>query len=78
MHLSTQEHGGSALFILVAAFLATYFMLTFYNPDFVQRKVNGRRTGVNDQVVTMGWALVISLAVLFLLGIILYAFSCYQ
>ena len=77
MHLSAHEHGGSALFVLVIAFLITYLILTFYNPDFVQRKVHGRRTGVNDQSVTMIWSLVIALVVLFILGVLVYAFSCY-
>ena len=78
MHLSAQEHSGSALFVFVIAFLITYLILTFYNPDFVQRKVHGRRTGQNDQTVTMIWAFIISVVVLFLLGVLVYAFSCYQ
>lgn len=78
MHLSSEEHSGYALFVLVMAFLITYLILTFYNPEFVQRKVHGHATGENDQIVTMLWALAISLLVLFLLGVLVYAFSCYQ
>ena len=78
MHLSSEEHSGYALFVLVMVFLITYLILTFYNPELVQRKVHGHATGENDQVVTMLWALAISLLVLFLLGVLAYAFSCYQ
>jgi len=77
MHLSAQEHSGHALFLFVAAFLATYLILTFYNPDFVHRKVNGKRVDENDQVVTMIYAFFISVLVLFLIGLIVWAFSCY-
>lgn len=78
MYLSAEEHSGHALFVIVIAFLITYLILTFYNPDFVQRKVHGHATGQNDVVVTMLWALAISLFILFLLGVLVYAFSCYQ
>ena len=78
MHLSAQEHSGTALFVLVIVFLITYLILTFYNPEWVQRKVHGKRTGENDQVVTMLYALAISVLILFLLGLLVYAFNCYQ
>ena len=78
MHLSAQEHSGTALFVLVIVFLITYLILTFYNPEFVQRKVHGKRTGANDQAVTFLWSLAIAVLILFLLGLLVYAFSCYQ
>ena len=77
MHLSAQEHGGTALFLLVTVFLAAYLILTFYNPEYVQRKVHSHATGENDPIVSMIWALVISVVILFLLGLLVYAFSCY-
>lgn len=77
MYLSAEEHSGYALFVLVIAFLITYLILSFYKPDFVQRKVHGHATGSLDEAVAMLWALGISLAILFLLGVLVYAFSCY-
>lgn len=77
MHLSAQEHSGYALFVLVIVFLITYLILSFYNPEFVQRKVHGHATGQTDTAVCMIWSLVIALVILFLLGLLVYAFSCY-
>lgn len=77
MHLSAQEHSGYALFVLVIVFLITYLILSFYNPEFVQRKVHGHATGQADTAVCMIWSLVIALVILFLLGLLVYAFSCY-
>ena len=78
MHLSAQEHSGHALFVLVIVFLITYLILTFYNPEWVQRTQHGKRTGENDVAVTMLYALGITLAILLVLGLLVYAFSCYQ
>lgn len=75
MHLSVEQHGGLALFPLVVVFLVVYLLLTFYNPKFVRRTVNGHRTHENDQGVTFLWAFVIALVVLLLLGMLWYAFS---
>ena len=68
---------GVGLFLLVIIFLITYMLLTFYNPKFVHRKVNGHSTHENDTAVTMIWSLVITLAVVFVLGLLWYAFSCH-
>ncbi len=75
MHLSAEQHGGLALFPLVVVFLVVYLLLTFYNPEFVRRTVDGHRTHTNDIALTMIWSLVISLVVLLLLGFLWYAFS---
>ena len=77
MYLSAHEHSGTALFVFVIAFLITYLILTFYNPDFVQRKHHGHASGENDVVTTMIAAFFISIAILFILGVLVYAFSCY-
>lgn len=74
----SHEYSAHGLFLLVAVFLAVYLILTFYNPEFVQRKVHGKAIQENDQTVTMIWALVISLVILFLLALLWYAFTCYQ
>ena len=77
MHGQAGEHehmAGVSLFLLVTVFLFTYLILTFYNPEIVRRTVNGHKTDENDQVLTMIWALVISLVILFLLGLLWYCF----
>ncbi len=75
MHLSAEQHGGLALFPLVVVFLVVYLLLTFYNPEFVRRTVNGHRTHENDIMVTMLYSLVITLVILLLLAFLWYAFS---
>ena len=75
MHLSVEQHGGLALFPLVVVFLVVYLLLTFYNPKFVRRTVDGHRTHVNDVALTMIYSLVIALVILLLLGMLWYAFS---
>lgn len=72
-----QEMSGSALFLLVVVFLMVYLMLTFYNPEFVQHKKHGHATGENDVAVTMLWALGITIAILVVLALLWYAFSCH-
>lgn len=72
-----KHHGGLALFWLVALFLAIYLLLTFFNPDYVQRKDHkDRANGQNDQAVTMLYALVILAVILLILWALWYAFSC--
>ena len=68
---------GYGLFLLAIVFLATYLILTFYNPEFVQRKKHGHATGQSDQAVTMLWALGITVAILVVLGLLYYAFHCH-
>ena len=68
---------GSGLFVFVIVFLFAYLILSFYNFKFVQRKVRGHATGENDSAVTFIWALIISLLVLFLLGLLMYAFTAH-
>ena len=68
---------GSALFLFVIVFLFAYLILSFYNPRWVQRKVRGHATGENDAAVTFIWALVISLVIIFLLGLLMYAFTAH-
>jgi heme/copper-type cytochrome/quinol oxidase subunit 2 len=75
---SKHEYSAHGLFLLVIVFLIVYLILTFYNPEFVQRKVHGKATGEQDQMVVMIWALVISVVILFLLALLAYAFTCYQ
>ena len=75
MHLTVEKHGGLLLFPLVVVFLVVYLLLTFYNPTFVRKSIHGHRTCENDQAVTMLWALVISIVILFLLGLLWWAFS---
>ena len=75
MHLSVEQHGGLALFPLVVVFLVVYLLLTFYNPKFVRRTVDGHRTYANDVALTMLYSLVIALVILLLLGMLWYAFS---
>ena len=70
------QHKGHGLFLLVIVFLAVYLLLTFYNPEWVQRTTDGERNGTNDSMVTMLWSLVISLVILFILGLLWYGFSC--
>lgn len=72
-----KHYEGHFVFWAVVIFLATYLILTFYNPEFVQRKDNkDRATGVNDQAVTMIWAFGILLAIVLVLALLWYAFSC--
>ena len=73
-HSDYTHMAGSGLFLLVVVFLMTYLILTFYNPKFVQRKVHGHSTCENDPAVTLIWAFVIALVILFLLGLLWYAF----
>ena len=68
---------GPALFLLVIVFLAVYLILTFYNPDFVQHKKHGHATGESDQAVVMLWSLGITIAILVVLALLYYAFTCY-
>jgi len=67
------KYSGVALFLLVVVFLFTYMVLTFYNPKFVRRTVNGHKTCENDVAVTMLWALGITLLVLVILALIAWA-----
>ena len=81
MHAQAGDYkhmSGVLLFLVVVIFLATYLILTFYNPEFVQYKKHGHANGKNDQSVTMLWALGISLVIVFLLGLIWYGFNCYN
>ena len=71
------EHQGLFILLLVVVFLITYLMLTFYNPEFVQRKERGHATGENDVAVTMLWAFGISLLILVVLGFLFYALDCH-
>jgi len=74
----THDHMSSyGLFLLVIVFLATYLILTFYNPEFVQYKKHGHATGENDVAVSMLWAIVITIAILVVLALLYYAFTCY-
>ena len=68
---------GSGLFLFVIVFLFAYLIISFYNPRWAQRKVRGHATGENDSAVTFIWALVISFVVLFLLGLLMYAFTAH-
>jgi len=72
------QMSGYGLFLLVIVFLSVYLILTFYNPEFVQRKKHGHATGQNDQVVSMLWALGITLVILVVLALIWYGFTCYH
>lgn len=72
MHV--QDYSGHGLFMLVAVFLLTYLLLTFYNPRLVQRRYRGHATGENDPMVTMLWSFFISMVVLVVLGMLMYAF----
>ncbi len=76
MNLTQHEHSAYGLFLLVIIFLIVYLLLTFYNPEFVQRKVHGHANGQNDQMVTMLWAIVISVVIVFVLGLLWHAFNC--
>lgn len=73
MHV--HDYSGHGLFALVVVFLLTYLMLTFYNPKLVQRRHRGCATGENDPMVTMLWAFFISLVILVVLGLLMYAFA---
>ena len=78
-HVEDYKHmSGYLLFLMVIIFLMVYLMLTFYNPELVQRKEHGEATGQNDQIVTMLWALGITLAIVVVLGLLWYAFTCYH
>lgn len=79
MHALADYNKWSAagLFLLVIIFLATYLLLTFYNPEFVRRKHGKNSVGhQNDPAVTLLWALFISIAILVVLGLLVYAFTC--
>lgn len=81
MHGQAEDYkhmSGALLFLLVVVFLITYLILTFYNPEFVQRKEHGHATGANDQAVTMLWALGITIVILVVLALLYYAFTCYH
>jgi hypothetical protein len=62
----------------VIIFLFTYLILTFYNPKFVRRTVHNHKTCETDVALAMIWSMVIALAILFLLALIWYAFSCWH
>lgn len=72
------QMSGYGLFLLVIVFLSVYLILTFYNPEFVQRKKHGHATGEGDQAVVMLWALGITIAILVVLALLVYAFTCHQ
>ena len=81
MHKHAEDYKhlhGYLLFLVVIVFLAVYLMLTFYNPELVQRKEHGEATGVNDVALTMLWALGITLAIVVVLALLFYAFACYH
>ena len=75
---NSQQLAGVSLFLVVIIFIFAYLMLTFYNPEYVQRKVHGHRTGENDVALTMIWALVITLVIVFLLALLAYALTCWH
>ena len=69
--------GGHGLFWGVIVFLVVYLLLTFFNPDFVQREdKHGDKNGENDQALTMLWGLVIVALIALILWVLYYAFSC--
>lgn len=72
-----KQYEGHALFLVVVAFLAVYLLLTFFNPDYVQREDSrGNKNGINDQALTMLWALLIVGIIVVVLALLWYAFSC--
>jgi len=73
---SQHEYGAYGLFLLVTIFLMIYLILTFYNPEFVQRKVHGKATQENDVILSMIWAFVLTIIILFVLCLLWYAFTC--
>ena len=77
MHQHLAHYEGHALFLTVAVFLAIYLLLTFFNPEFVQREdKHGEKNGVNDQAVTMLYALGILFLIALALALLWYAFHC--
>ena len=75
MHI--EHYGGHALFWCVVIFLVVYLLLTFFNPEFVQRKDHkGNANGQNDQAVTMLYSLLILAFIILILWVLWYAFSC--
>lgn len=75
---ATDQYHGHLLFLLVIIFLIVYLMLTFYNPELVQKRSHGKALGPNDVSVTMLWSMAITLFILVLLGLLWYAFTCYH
>ena len=71
------HYEGHALFLPVTVFLVIYLLLTFFNPDFVQRKdSHDEHNGENDPAVTLLWSLVIVALIALALWVLWYAFSC--
>jgi len=77
MGVQASDYAGHCLFLVIVVFLLTFLILTFYNPKWVQRKDCGCPTGENDPMVTVLWALGITLAILLILAMLFYAFSSY-
>jgi len=75
-HMDMKHYDGLALFWCVVVFLVIYLLLTFFNPDFVQREEDDRKTGQNDQAVTILWSLVILAIIVLILWVLYYAYSC--
>ena len=72
-----KQHEGHFVFWAVVAFLAIYLLLTFFNPDYVQRTdKHDEPNGINDPALTMLWALGILLLIVVVLGLLWWAFSC--
>ena len=71
------RYEGHALFLLVVVFLVIYLLLTFFNPEFVQRDNDNQHSDEeNDQAKTFLWSLVILALIVLALWILWYAFSC--
>ena len=71
-----EHYHGHCLVAFVLVWLAIYLLLTFYNPKWVQQKFHGHHTGVNNQAITMLWALFITLVIFFVLALLWWAFYC--
>ena len=76
MYTHMKEFEGHFVFWGVVAFLAVYLLLTFYNPDYVQREDHrGEKNGENDQALTMLWAAGIVFLIVVVLALLWWAFS---
>lgn len=70
------EYGGCGLLVFVVVFLIVFWLLTFNNPRFVRRSHDGHRTCQNDSALTILWSIFIALVILFLVGLLFWAFRC--
>lgn len=67
---------GAGLFGFVVLFVVLYWLMVYFNPDWVQRERDGHKTGEVDKGLAVSYAFVISVLVVVVLALLYWGFYC--